>query len=218
MKSTRRAAKPAPSSAIQWAGERASADPIRTRAPSGLCDYGARAPGRRRTGLLPGWRLSGNGRARAGAQLGRRHLDRIVKCSGDRRQSPGAACRTAARLLGVHLPSAMVARGARPDGGTHAGGSLPDAWRAAVDSLEATRAVLEGQNGFFVPRPWYSLHPSTEGPKTASFYDTRPLRATLERFADFERINRSAEMRVSVGAVNVRTGNFLYFRQHAAQF
>jgi NTE family protein len=90
-------------------------------------------------------------------------------------------------------------------------GSLPDAWRAVVDSMEATRALLEGQNGFFVPRPWYSLGPGAEGPHTASFYDTRPLRATLERFADFDRINQAGEMRVSVGAVNVRTGNFLYF-------
>jgi NTE family protein len=89
--------------------------------------------------------------------------------------------------------------------------SLPDVWRTWVDSLESTRALLEGQNGFFVPRPWHSLGPGSEGPHMASFYDTRPLRATLERFADFDRINQSSEMRVSVGAVNVRTGNFAYF-------
>ena len=88
---------------------------------------------------------------------------------------------------------------------------LPDAWRSWVDSMESTRALLEGQNGFFVPRPWHSSGFASGGPHTASFYDTRPLRATLERFADFDRINRTAEMRVSVGAVNVRTGNFVYF-------
>ncbi len=88
---------------------------------------------------------------------------------------------------------------------------LPDLWRGWVDSVEATRALLEGQNGFFVPRPWYALGAASQGPHTASFYDTGPLRLTLERFADFERINRPAEMRVSVGAVNVRTGNFVYF-------
>src|SRR5689334_8978410 len=32
-------------------------------------------------------------------------------------------------------------------------GELPDALRVAVDAVEATRALLEGQNGFFVPRP-----------------------------------------------------------------
>jgi len=88
---------------------------------------------------------------------------------------------------------------------------LPDAWRAWVDSMDSTRALLEGQNGFFVPRPWHSLGLASRDPHTASFYDTRPLRATLERFADFDRINRTDQMRVSVGAVNVRTGNFVYF-------
>jgi NTE family protein len=88
---------------------------------------------------------------------------------------------------------------------------LPDALRVAVDAVEATRALLEGQNGFFVPRPWYSHALAPPGPHTASFYDTRPLRATLERFVDFDRINAAAEMRVAVGAVNVRNGNLVYF-------
>jgi NTE family protein len=90
-------------------------------------------------------------------------------------------------------------------------GELPDALRVAVDAVEATRAVLEGQNGFFVPRPWYSHALGSQGPHTASFYDTRPLRATLERFVDFDRINAGGEMRVAVGAVNVRSGNLVYF-------
>ncbi len=47
-------------------------------------------------------------------------------------------------------------------------------------------------------------HPST------SYYDTKPLKATLERLVDFDRIN-ACETRFSVGAVNVRTGNFCYF-------
>jgi len=88
---------------------------------------------------------------------------------------------------------------------------LPDAWRTWVDSMASTRALLEGQNGFFIPRPWHALGLCEKGPHTASFYDTRPLRATLEHFADFDLINRTSQMRVSVGAVNVRTGNFVYF-------
>ncbi|WP_457840907.1 patatin-like phospholipase family protein, partial [Staphylococcus aureus] len=40
--------------------------------------------------------------------------------------------------------------------------------------------------------------------------DTSALKGTLERFIDFDRIN-SRETRLSVGAVNVRTGNFTYF-------
>jgi NTE family protein len=90
-------------------------------------------------------------------------------------------------------------------------GELPDALRVAVDAVEATRAVLEGQNGFFVPRPWYEHALSAGGPHTASFYDTSPLRATLERFVDFDRINGAGETRVAVGAVNVRNGNLVYF-------
>ncbi len=88
---------------------------------------------------------------------------------------------------------------------------LPHAWRTLIDSIESTRALLEGQNGFFIPRPWHSLILPSESPQTASFYDTGPLRGTLERFADFDRINRPDQMRVSVGAVNVRTGDFAYF-------
>jgi hypothetical protein len=37
-----------------------------------------------------------------------------------------------------------------------------------------------------------------------SFYDVAPLRATLERLVDFDRLNAGA-MRFSVGAVNVKT-------------
>jgi NTE family protein len=88
---------------------------------------------------------------------------------------------------------------------------LPQAWRVMVDSIQSTRALLEGQNGFFVPRAWPSLALPSDGPHTASFYDTGPLQATLERFVDFDRINQAGETRVSVGAVNVRTGSFGYF-------
>ena len=94
---------------------------------------------------------------------------------------------------------------------TEASAELPQAWRTVIDSLESTRALVEVQNGFFVPRPWHTHALAAQGPQTASFYDTRPLRSTLERFADFDRINRADLMRVSVGAVNVRTGNFVYF-------
>ena len=37
------------------------------------------------------------------------------------------------------------------------------------------------------------------------------LKLTLERLVDFDRINHDKSMRFSVGAVNVRTGNFAYF-------
>src|SRR6267154_676749 len=46
--------------------------------------------------------------------------------------------------------------------------------------------------------------------EATSYYDTSPLRLTLEQLIDFDRINAD-RMRFSVGAVNVRSGNFVYF-------
>jgi NTE family protein len=67
--------------------------------------------------------------------------------------------------------------------------------------------MLFGQPGFFEPHsPSAWLTPT--GP--TSYYDTKPLKATLERLVDFDRIN-ARETRFSMGAVNVRTGNFSYF-------
>src|SRR5205807_6404099 len=40
--------------------------------------------------------------------------------------------------------------------------------------------------------------------------DTTPLKETLEELVDFDRINRK-EMRLSVGAVDIHTGNSVYF-------
>jgi len=74
----------------------------------------------------------------------------------------------------------------------------------------ATSALLEGQKGFFVPRFPPPMTGAPTDPRNVSYYDTTPLKATLERLCDFDRIN-SGETRVSVGAVNVGTGNFVYF-------
>jgi NTE family protein len=86
-------------------------------------------------------------------------------------------------------------------------GTLP---RALFNQLSASRAITAGAAGFFTlrqPAPW--LHPNG-APEATSFYETKLLRSTLERLVDFDRIN-AGEMRLSVGAVNVRTGNFVYF-------
>jgi NTE family protein len=47
-------------------------------------------------------------------------------------------------------------------------------------------------------------------PEAQSYYDTAPLRKTLERLVDFDRIN-DLKCRLSVGAVGVTSGNFKYF-------
>lgn len=87
---------------------------------------------------------------------------------------------------------------------------LPGDLRGAFNEASALRGVLFGVPGFFTPRvPPPGWHPrGTAG--AISHYDTAPLRHTLERLVDFDRINRGP-VRLAVGAVNVRTGNFEYF-------
>ncbi len=86
--------------------------------------------------------------------------------------------------------------------------SLPDTQRGWLNQFAAGSVLLQGAPGFFRPRVPSPLL-SWNGAGT-SYYDTEPLRATLERLVDFDRIN-AGETRLSVGAVNVRTGNFAYF-------
>ena len=82
--------------------------------------------------------------------------------------------------------------------------------RGLVNQLSAGLTMLGGAPGFFAPRsPLPFFHP-TGAIEATSFYDTSKLTSTLERLVDFDRIN-SGEVRLSVGAVNVRTGNFVYF-------
>ncbi len=83
-----------------------------------------------------------------------------------------------------------------------------------VNQFSALGALVGGAPKFFVPRfpPPYLQPPGS--PEATSFYDTSTLRSTLENLVDFDRINAVTEagaMRFSVGAVNVRTGNFAYF-------
>src|ERR1700680_2149454 len=68
-------------------------------------------------------------------------------------------------------------------------------------------SLVFGQPGFFAPRP--AMH-WLLGVTPTSYYDTSALKDTLERLVDFDRIN-AREIRFSIGAVNVRTGNFAYF-------
>ncbi len=82
--------------------------------------------------------------------------------------------------------------------------------RGWVNQWAAGQIMSGGVPGFFGPRfvPPYLSSPGT--PAATSWYDTGALRTTLERLVDFDRIN-ARETRFSIGAVNVRTGNFAYF-------
>ena len=85
-----------------------------------------------------------------------------------------------------------------------------DVARGAFNQMSAAMALLNGAPNFFAlrqPPAWLNPDGSLEA---TSVYDTRRLKRTLERHVDFDRIN-SGETRLSVGAVNVRNGNFVYF-------
>lgn len=85
-----------------------------------------------------------------------------------------------------------------------------DAMRQLINQMSANFAIVGGARGFFSPRPippWFQPPGTIEA---TSFYGTNDLKHTLERLVDFDRIN-SGETRFSVGAVNVMTGNFVYF-------
>jgi NTE family protein len=79
-----------------------------------------------------------------------------------------------------------------------------------VNQTRALGILLFGAPRFFVPRWPSPLLVPPKSPDSMSFYDVSPMRATLEQMVDFELLN-SGSMRLSVGTVNVRSGNFLYF-------
>ena len=85
-----------------------------------------------------------------------------------------------------------------------------DSARNLFNQLSASVAIANGVKGFFAARPvipWLQPGGTIEA---TSFYDTGDLKRTLERLVDFDRLN-ACGTRLSVGAVNVRTGNFIYF-------
>jgi NTE family protein len=85
-----------------------------------------------------------------------------------------------------------------------------DQARSFFNQLQAVGALIQGTPGFFQPRvppPFFFPAGAIEA---TSYYDTSQLRGTLERLVDFDYLN-AGKMRFSVGAVNVRSGNFVYF-------
>jgi NTE family protein len=82
--------------------------------------------------------------------------------------------------------------------------------RRFVNQTRALGIMLFGAPDFFTPRMPPPLFWPFHRSDSVSHYDVAPLKATLERLVDFDRIN-AGDMRFSVGAVNVRTGNFTYF-------
>src|SRR5262245_4925231 len=88
-----------------------------------------------------------------------------------------------------------------------------DVFRKARNMTSSWMTMMHGQPGFFAPRfpsPWLSL----AGAQSAtSYYDNTPLKDTLHDLVDFSMIN-DRSIRLAVGAVNVLSGNFIYFDNH----
>ena len=90
----------------------------------------------------------------------------------------------------------------------------PPAWldvmRPALNNLSAASVMSFGIPVFFVPRVPPPAFAADNTPGALSYYDTSPLNRTLEELVDFDLIN-SRKVRLSLGAVNVREGQSVYF-------
>lgn len=84
--------------------------------------------------------------------------------------------------------------------------------RCSINQMSSVVALMSGARGFFrprIPNPWF--HPPGTIEAT-SYYDTTQLKATLESLIDFDLMNAEhGKTRLSLGAVNVRSGNLVYF-------
>ena len=87
-----------------------------------------------------------------------------------------------------------------------------DAARTFARQMSAVVATVVGVPGFYAPRIPGLLFQTPNTFEAISFYDTTLLKTTLERLVDFDLINsRSHDVRLSLGSVNVRSGQLVYF-------
>lgn len=87
----------------------------------------------------------------------------------------------------------------------------PPTWMG-LDSYVATmNTVVHGVPNFFVPNPAAMFGMQADiGIEAASYYNTAPLRANLSSLVDAEHM-RQGSTRLTVGAVNARSGEMRYF-------
>ena len=83
-------------------------------------------------------------------------------------------------------------------------------YRSWFNEASAAMTTAFGLPGFFRPRLLSPIFSPKGSCSAISFYDTQPLRETLLELVDFDLLNSGA-VRLSVGAVNVTSGNFVYF-------
>jgi len=82
--------------------------------------------------------------------------------------------------------------------------------RRIFNETSATFSAVGGVPGFFGPRVPPAVFQPQGTPEAISVYDTSPLKETLLELVDFDLLNSGA-VRLSVGAVQVLSGNMKYF-------
>jgi NTE family protein len=85
-----------------------------------------------------------------------------------------------------------------------------DSAREFVHEWSAAMVATFGVPGFFAPRLLPPMLAAPGGETALSFYDSSPLRQTLEKLVDWDLLN-DGPVRISVGAVEIESGNFRYF-------
>ena len=85
-----------------------------------------------------------------------------------------------------------------------------DTAREMVHEWSAAMVAWTGVPGFFIPRMIPPALATPGSPGALSFYDSTPLKATLDSLIDWDLLN-TGPVRLSVGAVDVESGNFRYF-------
>jgi NTE family protein len=99
-------------------------------------------------------------------------------------------------------------------------GGLPDLFlpethhiREAAHLSAAALVALWGVPGFFRPHLWPGWMAPPGSAEAVSYYDTTPLRETLDSLIDWDLLN-NGPVRFSVGAVDIMNGNLVYFDNH----
>lgn len=87
--------------------------------------------------------------------------------------------------------------------------SSATAW-PGMSAFGAGLALTAGAPGFFAPRFPPAALMAAGNPARVGVYDTSPLHQTLEELVDFDLLN-NGPVRLVVGAVNVGSGNFVWF-------
>jgi NTE family protein len=96
-------------------------------------------------------------------------------------------------------------------------GGMPNFWlpendhiREATHLAAASAVAMFGVPGFFRPHILPSQWMPEGSAEATSLYSTRPLVETLNELVDWKRLNEGP-VRLSVGAVDVQSGDFVYF-------